>query len=333
MKFVREPVSTAPLRSGEGEEPSPTKAPLLIHIGLHKTASTWLQDHFFTSEERGFRLPDAPRHSLVEQIVMPDPLSFDAAGLAQHYSDEISSAATQGRTLVLSHERLSGYPSSGGRDRGMIAERLKAAFPDGRILIVFREQQSLIRSMYSQHITDGGVDSLSHFLHTPEPGLGRKPSFTLAMYEFDRLIALYQRLFGKDRVLALPVELLARDRQDFADRIARFCGQRSVEVPEIERANERRPLLMQQLQRPLNMLFYHNELSPGALVHIPRFHKRYARFRWLFDRLSPKSLEQRLNRRVQSQIARHVGSYYAESNRRTQELTGLSLAGLGYPVA
>ena len=187
--------------------------------------------------------------------------------------------------------------------------------------------------MYSQHVTDGGVDSLAHFLQTPEPGLGRKPSFTLAMYEFDRLIELYQGLFGAEQVLALPVELLAQDRQDFADRIARFCGQIPVEVPEIERANERRPLLMQQVQRPLNMLFYHNELSPGALVHVPRFHKRYARLRPLFERLSPRLLEQRLNRRIQSQIADHVGRAYAESNRRTAALTGIPLADLGYPVA
>ena len=101
-----------------------------------------------------------------------------------------------------------GQVAGDDRKRARLAERLRATFPEARILLVFREQRALIRSMYSQHITDGGVESLGRFLDTPEPRLGRKPSFNLAVYEFDRLIALYRQLFGPDQVLALPVELL-----------------------------------------------------------------------------------------------------------------------------
>lgn len=313
---------------GHGEAP----APLLLHVGLHKTGSTWLQDNLFASTPHGFSQHGEPRHVIVERLVTPYASSFDAEEARVIYTPAIDDARSNGRTLVLSHERLSGYPSSGSHDRAMIAARLRETFPDGRVLIVFREQRSLIRSMYSQHITDGGVESLDRFLHRPEPGLGRKPSFCLEQYEFDRMIAMYRGLFGEDCVLALPVELLAKDRQQFADRVTAFCGLPSTRVGPAKRSNEKRPLLMQHVQRPLNMLFYHNELSPGALVHVPRFHKRYARLRPLFDRLSPQFLERRMEERLRSGIERHVQSHYAASNRRTAEMTGLALQDFGYIV-
>lgn len=303
-------------------------APLLLHVGLHKTGSTWLQQNLFARQAHGFSQHEEPRHRIVERLVLPYALSKEQARAA--YSRAIDDAQSAGRTLVLSHERLSGYPSSGAFDRKMIAERLGEAFPEGRVLIVFREQRALIRSMYSQHITDGGVGSLERFLTRPEPGLGRKPGFCLEQYEFDRLIDLYRGLFGADRVLALPVELLGKDAQKFADRVTAFCGLPPSEVGPVKRSNERRPLLMQHVQRPLNMLFYHNELSPGALVHVPRFHKRYARLRPLFDRLSPRFLERRFEDRLVRGIEAHVGDHYSMSNRRTAGITGLPLREFGY---
>lgn len=317
----------------DAEPAQRARAPMLVHIGYHKTGSTWLQDRIFCDPARGLEtIADAPRHRLVEDFVRPDALSYDPQATAERYSAYIEAARTRDTTLVLSHERLSGYPSSGGHDRAMIADRLKATFPDASILIVLREQRSLIRSMYSQHITDGGTESLKRFLNTPEPALGRKPSFSLAFYEFDRLIAHYQRLFWPDRVLALPFEMLARAPQAFVDRIAGFSGRPEVALDKVQRTNEKRPLLMQQIQRPLNALFYHNELSPGALFHIRRFHKRYARLRPLFDTISPRFLESRLERRLRDAIDRHVGTYFAASNARTERLTGLALQEYGYPV-
>lgn len=322
----------APVSSSSRPAAAAAAAPVLIHVGFHKTGSTWLQQQLFADPARFASVDDAPRHRLVEDLVMPDPLAYDPVAVAHRYAPALALARESGRTLALSHERLSGYPSSGGRDRAMIAERLRATFPDARILIVIREQRALIDSMYRQHITDGGVEGVARFLATPEPGLGRKPSFTTDLYAFDRLIALYQQLFGESRVLVLPVERLGADPQGFADAVAALCGRPPLPIAPSRAANQRRPLLMQQVQRPLNFLFYHNELSPGALIHIPRFHKRYARLRRLFEIASPRFVEAALGRRLERAIAAHVGDHFAASNARTERLTRLDLAALGYPV-
>ena len=308
-------------------------APVLLHVGLHKTGSTWVQKRLFKDSKRGFTdKTGEPRDNIIKRLVMHDPLFFDAPATAAHYAPTIEAANASGLTLVLSHERLSGHPSSGGIDRCIIAERLKATFPDARILVVIREQRALIASMYALHIRLGGVESLRRYLSTPEPGAGRKHSFTFEMYEFDRLIAFYRSLFGESRVLILPLELLAREPQDFADRIGSFCGHPSVPLGPTKRLNVRHPRLLQLTQRPLNMLFYHNELSPGAIVHIPNFTRRYAEFAKRFGRFSPDFLERKLQKRQRIEIEALVGDRFAMSNRRTQEMTGLPLAELGYPV-
>lgn len=314
-----------------GRTTSSPPAPLLIHIGLHKTGSTWLQQAIFNDAARGFTTElDTPRHQLVHDFVLPDPLAYDPQDARALYLPNIAAAEAGGRTLVLSHERLSGYPSSGGYDRGLIAERLHASFPEAKILIVLREQRALIRSMYSQHITDGGNGTLDQFLYRPERGLGRRPWFNFDMYAFDRLIELYRRLFGPDRVLVLAYEHLNADSQGFVDAISAFCGQPAVAVNNRIPRNRRRIWMMQEVQRRLNGWFYDNELSPGALVHVQRFAGRFATMEPLFRALVPGRLDRRMQAKLQRRVDREVGDHFAESNARTAALTGIDLAGFGY---
>lgn len=328
------PDEGADIKSEKSARKEPEVAPLLIHVGLHKTGSTWLQQDLFCNPDYGFTNDTGePRQQIIMHIGVPDPLFFDSAKVASHYAPPIQDARRAGLTLALSHEQLAGHPSAGGRDRCIIADRLRATFPDARILFVFREQRSLIQSMYSQHITAGGVESLRRYLATPEPWCLRKPSFQLEFYEFDRMIGYYRDLFGPDRVLALPLELLGKRPQEFAERIMEFCGHRPATLPPSTPRNVRRPQLMQLVQRPLNMLFYHNDFSPGALIHIPRFNKRFAKyFRPVFQLLSPRFVDRWILDRQRRRIEKLVGDRYAGSNRRTQELIGLPLAEFGYPV-
>ena len=184
--------------------------------------------------------------------------------------------------------------------------------------------------MYSQHITVGGNGTLDQFLYRPERGLGRRSWFNFDMYAFDRLIELYRRLFGTDRVMVLAYEHLNADAQGFVDAISAFCGQPVVSVSGTIPRNRRRIWMMQEVQRRLNDWFYDNELSPGALVHVKRFAGRFAAMESLFRALVPNGLDQRMQAKLQRRVDREVGGHFAESNARTAALTGLDLAGLGY---
>lgn len=310
---------------------SSSPAPLLIHIGLHKTGSTWLQQAIFNDPGRGFTTEaGAPRHQLVHDFVLPDPLAYDATATRRLYDPYLETSVARRLTLVLSHERLSGYPSSGGYDRSLIAQRLRDTFPEARILIVIREQRALIRSMYSQHITDGGNGTLDQFLYRPERGIGRRPWFNFDMYRFDRLIDLYRSLFGADRVQVAAYETLNDDIQGFVDAISDFCGNPKVSVADSRPQNRRRVWAMQEVQRRLNTWFYDNELSPGAFLHVRRFAARFARSARYFRAIVPPAIDRRMHAALQRKVDRAVGDYFTRSNTMTAEMTGIDLNRIGY---
>jgi len=306
--------------------------PLLIHIGFHKTGSTWLQQHFFSERSRGFyEIDDAPRHHIVHDLVTPDAFSYSADAVRDRYHGFIERARAHDCVPVISHERLSGYPPSGGYDRRLIADRLAETFPEAHILIVIREQIALIRSMYSQYIADGGHQSLEDFLHHPEPRLGRRPYFRFEFYEFHKLIGYYQQKFGKERVHVLPFELLARRPQQFADAISRLAGLPDRAIAGDVVANKGRPYVMQAFVRRANRYFSKSELSPGAVVSIPHLARRLQVLKPVFDALVPAKLDLYYKGRATARIRTLAGNRYEASNKLTSQLIGCDLSALGYP--
>jgi hypothetical protein len=303
---------------------------ILIHIGYHKTGSTYLQDHYFQPVNGYASDIGESRTRIVKDIAFPDNFAFDPLICRAFYAPHIDMARKNSQRFVLSHERLSGYPPSGGYDRMLIAGRLLRTFPGARILIVLREQVSLIRSIYSQYITDGGYLSLDRFLEIPEPQLGRMPGFRLEVYEFDRLIRHYQELFG--RVLVLPFEMMVDDLEGFVGQISDFMEiARPASITKVV-TNGRRPMTMQVMQRFANRLMSNNELSRGGFVHIPRFARRFGRLEPIFKRLIPSSWDTRLYSDMNRDIRAFVGDYYRDSNRRVGVLTGVDLGRFGYPT-
>ncbi len=332
-------MSPFPLDTSEGSQERQKEARVnsqfanvLLHIGYHKTGSTYLQDCFF-QPVNGFSTDiGVTRTGIVRDFVFPDNFLFDSERMRGRYMPFIESAELRGLRFVLSHERLSGYPPSGGYDRLLIAHRLQATFPGARVLIIIREQISLIRSLYSQYITDGGDLTLAGFLDTPEPQLGRMPGFRLEVYEFDRLIAYYQQLFGADRVLVLPFEGMLHDLPTFLQSITDFVQlPPAVSVPMIV-TNRRRPVPMQMAQRLGNRFLSNNELSRGAWLAIPGFSRRFGALERVFQALTPAGLETALYARLGARIREFAGDHYRKSNYRTSLLSGVDLQTYGYRV-
>jgi len=316
-------------------------APILIHIGYHKTGTNWLQRELFDDQEAGYRwLGKRPAAHPIWALVSDRALEFDGARVRGSFTSRLAEAEEQGLLPVVSLERLSGHPFSGGHDASQIAERLQAVFPEGRVLAVIREQRSMIVSTYKQYVKAGGAVSLAQFLDPPTRQNWRVPGFDFRHFEYEHLIRKYHQLYGGEHVLVLPYEHFAREGRGFVERIAEFAGQPiPAEVlsrlPYSKRYNESpSPLAVSALRR-LNKLSPRTELNPAPLVQSRLVGA-------LADRLkasealsaSPaRQLAARAEARLRSEIAEIVGERYAESNRRTAEVADVDLAGYGWPVA
>jgi len=185
----------------------------LVHIGYHKTGSTWLQRQIFR-DDMGFDvvLSQAQVDAL---IVAPHRLNFDP-----NMAQSAASAARDGRVPVVSSENLSGHPFFGGRDSFCFAERVQQIWPNARILIVTRAQTTVLPSVYMQYLKRGGVLPPKAFF--AGSGGVNYPGFDPMHFAYDRLIAQYQSLFSN--VTVLTYESLERDPAAFAADLLTTAG-------------------------------------------------------------------------------------------------------------
>jgi hypothetical protein len=306
----------------------------LIHIGLHKTGSTLLQKHLFSLAEAGFCMPEGERRLLLETFVLRGPLegaeSLRTARLRQQALD----AVEIGKTLVLSHERLSGYPASGGFDRALIAQRLAEAFPHARVLIVIREQRAMILSMYLQYISDGGNLSLCRFLNPAEPSILRRPGFRFDYFDYDQLYNCYADVFGQENILLLPYERLLTDLHGSFKCISDFSRDTSDPLPDkleipARRVNRARPVAAQYLRRALNSVV-RNQLADFGVATIPTSYVEHSMSRLgpIFEILRP--IDRPLRRHLQRQIDAACTGKYLQSNSRISLSLGLELEKYNY---
>ena len=111
-----------------------------FHVGMHKTGSTWMQKNIF-SPHKNINFLD---HDYIYQnIIHPFNNEFDLIlpSIKNNLKDGLN---------IFSSERLSGNPHSGYYDTSLLIDRMHKISPDAKIIIVLREQKSMIVSCYKQ---------------------------------------------------------------------------------------------------------------------------------------------------------------------------------------
>jgi len=173
-----------------------------------------------------------PRSRVQEALLDPSGMAFDA-GRARTLLME----GDDGRPPVLCEENLSGYIHNGGLHGFLppaVAARIKAVLPDARIVIFVRSQVSMTAACYMQYVRGGGTHGLHRYLFPQLYLRGayaqpfKVPRFSFDHFDYDRLVACYDGLFGRDSVHLYPFEdlgdqqaMLARMEADLELRLDR----------------------------------------------------------------------------------------------------------------
>ncbi len=294
------------------------KSPL-IHIGYHKTASTWLQRQFFSKQD-DFAVLDFDK-----ALYQIHPFQFEAQAqaIAQKYAEKLDAVDPE-KVPVLSNERLSGHPHSGGHDSKEIADRLAEVFPGARILIVIREQKSAILSSYYQYVKKGGLCSLAHYVGPRRDG--HVPLFHPDHFCYDGLIAYYFGKFGRERVCVVSYELFRDEPELFLEALLQFTGVAPGPMPAVNRKiNASAPPVTVWMKSCLNIFIRSdtvNACSPyaswlGAAIFLPVVTAA--------GRITPRFVNTILARRWQHYVDTRFDGYFEASNLRTKALTGIDL--------
>lgn len=305
----------------------------IVHIGFHKTATTWFQKVLYPSV-RNFAYVD--RVKVKRAFLRDTPFSFDPA----RAWDVLELPG--GKPPILCEEELSGYLHNGGLGgllSAEVARRIKAVLPDARIVVFIRAQPSMIAATYQQYIRGGGTRAVRRYLWAERYLRGaaaepyKIPRFSFDHFEYDRLIAHYDGLFGREDVLVVPYEEFRRRPDATIAGMAERLGM-DVELGGKARASVNRsygaPLI--PLARAMNLFTARTVLDKRAILDIPGW---YGVRRFILEGLNrtglfgdPPPPERLLGR----DVVRRIEERYAESNRRLLGLRDLPLGELGYPL-
>lgn len=154
-------------------------------------------------------------------VVEPHGLRFDPAPMRALIAERMKELRP-GEVPVISSEILTGQIFYGGIGSDVFADRLKAIAPEARILISIRSQLKILPSVYMQYLLRGGTMTPAQFFEgaTELAFYG----FRAEHFEYDRLVARYQALFGASNVHVLTQESLKAELDGAVERLARFAG-------------------------------------------------------------------------------------------------------------
>ena len=302
---------------------------LVIHIGLHKTGTTWLQRRVFCDAKMGFiSTANGQSNEATDAFITVDPLAFDAERARARFEPMLEEARAKNLVPVISQERLSSDPSFGGYYFTEVLDRLVGTFGDFKLLLTIREQRGMLLALYRQAIRSGGTHSLTQMIGTGNEPVGWKSTIRPEYLMYDRMIEHLRARLGEERVCVLPLELMRSDPKDYMDRLLAFTGADATIEPSMESENAGLSPLATRLSTLTNRFSRPNPLGPDQSWRL----KLMRRFYWWFDRFVPKSWSNGALERWKQTIRDRTDGYYGKSNRRTAELTGFDLEAMGYDL-
>ncbi|MBY6190708.1 hypothetical protein KUV22_09805 [Microbulbifer agarilyticus] len=304
--------------------------PVLVHVGYIKTATTFLQNQVFSGNSGELALAAGPdtRAQLVKNILLANEYAFDSDQVREQLERFAKPIRAEGKLPVWSEEMLLGNPPSPRYDGLQNAIKIHKIYPNAKILITIRRQQSIALSMYREYVLGGGVASLRSFIGEAK----QQSSFTSILREdflhYDRAIDYYQTKFGKKNVLVLPLEWISKAPEKYFSALSEFTGRESEASSDFTRDHVSEKLFTLQVRRQANRLLSVDPTRPRN----SGFAKFLNRIFWHFNRLPGDIVSHRLQAKFTEKIRERYQNCFKQSNQKTMRLTGLPLDQLGYEI-
>ncbi len=324
-----------------------------IHLGYPKSASSSLQRCLFdlhdevnyfgivptgnVGRDTPLRnhdsrfLQDERLQQLHRSLTQKNRAEFSQTDVEALFEKRVQPFLESGRVNVLSNERFLSvffaYPNLVAK-----ARRLKGLVPDAHILIVIRNQVDIITSQYRDWPFDP-----RDFTGGASVSIGRWVDFALEYddeigflqsLKYDKVVDLYEDLFGTESVSVLCLEHLASDVASFAEDIASCLQIDATQTETLLRGcHENKGVTRKRnLYRHLKRMYPVGRIE-GLLQR--------------FDRVMGSALKDRLDTfldtgpkasyTIPPPQARKVRDVFSQSNQSLEQSRGLPLSEYNYP--
>ncbi|MCU4165573.1 hypothetical protein [Carboxylicivirga caseinilyticus] len=303
---------------------------LVIHIGYHKTGTTFLQNNIFSKTKEinylGQPFVNMDIKKFFQDLKDCHDLLFDKNVFIQRFDRIIANIDQPGKPTLISLESIHSGIDWWGRELVVMANRIRQVFPNAKILIGIREQTSYIESLYKEYIVHGGRINWNYFLYHSH----YFKYHLLPKLYYDKVIELYYYLFKKDNVHVYLHEELKNDANNTLTLINRFIGINKSNF-EITSVYEGMSKKQSELVRFINSIFVIDSseechLRNGRYLDFSRSKKRRKIIKWIRSNLALNSK----SKYVTSKDLNFIQELFKDSNSRLSKILNKELTLHGY---
>ena len=314
---------------------------IILHVGLHKTGTTFLQERVFPAlPDVRFVHPlhrprpnDGPIERFVFELLFRNAVCLDFEAHRAAIGAWIE--AQPESTILISSEALVGWPFENHCNLSHNAEWLARLFPSAKIWLVVRRQDKWVGSAYAQLIKAGLSTTIERYLNADPSapgGFGRYndsiyngPNLDARDLDWDAFDRHYRSRWGEQAVLTLPFELFTADNEEFLRRFYAFAGIEQGVFPDAsERVNERWSPLTTAVAKAVNKV-----PMPVKKAVRERLGSEWHPARVLEKNLGPLLPGGRVQH-LSPELGEALMQLHAEGNAALGERIGVDLTSYGY---
>ena len=303
-----------------------TAAKYIVHVGLPKTATKFLQRCFFPSLDNIYYCDPRTTHKkFAEYCHLAGDFIFDASYARDLFNANLKLEGSN-RTRVFSQEGLYGDPWHGGALIKRNCDRIAAIFENPHVVIVLRNQPDFLQSLYHHYIKSGGTETWKTFLCSQEHPLIISPDY----FMYGSYIQYLINVFGKDRVTVLFYEDFKRDAVAYLNQWCDILGVKREWWDKSILDRRENPSLSPALVPVMRFLNKFTSSSKHPNLLLPRnFHGGVKKVMMRLSARLPHSGRPAIPQKAADEFLKDCH----DSNRLLEEIVGRDLEPLGYHKA
>lgn len=209
---------------------------IYIHVGLPKTATTFLQteifpqlpilytDHKRSNFEESLRIEEVHHLHSTSQYAVNETFTARVEEQLQSLFSE-----TERRRLLISDESLVGGWYINYLSGPNIQQMLSHFFPEATILITIRRQDTFLKSLYATSLSNGNPLTFHQFMNYRGGSFGQyqrisPPNIDIRTLNWNAVVESYENHFGQENVFVVPFELIHDSVKSYIQAITSPLG-------------------------------------------------------------------------------------------------------------
>ncbi|EDP71455.1 hypothetical protein FBALC1_03187 [Flavobacteriales bacterium ALC-1] len=293
---------------------------IYFHIGIHKTATTFLQKQILPNVNNLVYCDRVSHAEFKRYILYTDDFEFKASEAFNLFFKGVESNLT---TYFYSDEEFYCSPWDGAKDRKKVIDRLTKTFENISFVVVIRNQKHLLNSLYLQYVKTGGTMNVKKFIgHKKYPLV-----FTDSYFNYYHYLKYMFGLVGAENVNVMLYEDFIKDKANFVNEFLESIESKPKILSEIDYNKKSNrslsPILLPYIR--FRNRFISSPKNPSLFLPLV-FYKMFKRADLFLSKLFPSSNKEIIKKDISSEFLKDCIS----DNVKLETLINRNIEAEGY---